>query len=213
MIRNDGKLYDGDLVAYFRSVFFSATNLRNPYHNFRHLLHVVWLCYSACEFYKEQLSPRRMRNLLIAAIFHDFNHTGMFGNDDVNIILALRALQKHILPEDKNHYNEIAYMIKATQFPYVIGEEGLSLEAQILRDADLSQAFSVAWIQQVIFGLSEEWNQKPIEVLRMQSGFISKLKYRTDWAKTIFEDERESKIAESNELLAILEPSPVPATA
>jgi hypothetical protein len=40
------------------------------------MLHVTWLCYQAAEFYRDRLTQRQIRNLLIAALFHDFDHPG-----------------------------------------------------------------------------------------------------------------------------------------
>jgi hypothetical protein len=78
-IRNDRKLYEGDLIHYARALFHHAQNLSHPYHNFRHMFHVLWLVHDACQFYDSVLSPRQMRTALIAALFHDFNHCGMMG--------------------------------------------------------------------------------------------------------------------------------------
>jgi len=76
IIGNDRGLYEGDLTGYFRALIFHATNLTRPYHNLRHMLHVTWLCYQAAEFYRDRLTQRQIRNLLIAALFHDFDHPG-----------------------------------------------------------------------------------------------------------------------------------------
>ena len=56
IIGNEEHLYEGDLSLYFRILFFESCNMNNPYHNFRHTLHVVWLCHKACQYYKEQLA-------------------------------------------------------------------------------------------------------------------------------------------------------------
>lgn len=208
MIRNDRTLYEGNLIDYFRVVFFQAQNLNHPYHNFRHMMHVAWLCYQACLFYGDRLTPRQMRNILIAAMFHDFDHSGLMGNDDLNIERAIRGLRKHIVPEDKPFEDEIIEMIRGTEFPYKIPSDQLSFGAKILRDSDISQAFSVAWVQQVIFGLAAEWHKQPIEVLRTQGAFHRSIKYSTDWARETFtQEEIERKIAEADELLNILEPT------
>src|SRR5947209_20057627 len=74
IIGNEEGLYEGDLTHYFRVLFFKAGNLTNPYHNLRHTLHVLWLCYKACRYYRDGLTPRRMRILLFAALFQDFDH-------------------------------------------------------------------------------------------------------------------------------------------
>lgn len=211
IIRNDECLYVGNLVHYFQAVFKNARNLNHPYHNFRHMFHVVWLCYKACEFYKDSLSASRMRNLLIAAMFHDFDHSGLLGDDDLNIARSCRGLEKHILPTDKADLEDIESLIKATEYPYKVPSESLPLRAQIIRDADLSQSLSVAWIQQVIFGLAKEWEQKPIDILRKQIGFFENLKYQTAWAQSLFNgDDIEAKINEVRELLDLLEFSAAP---
>ncbi len=209
VIRNDDRLYEGDLVYYLRVLWKYAPNLHKPYHNLRHMLHVTWLCYRACKFYRDKLTPRQMRSLLIAAMFHDFDHTGTLGHDDLNIIRALRGLAKHIDPADKDHEAEIAQMIRGTQYPYVIEVEELDLCGQILRDADVSQAFSVAWVQQVVLGLASEWSKTPLEVLRMQEPFLGSLVLRTEWARREFpESDIRAKMEEAHELLALLDDTP-----
>src|SRR6516225_1943489 len=106
IIGNDCGLYEGDLTGYFRALIFHATNLTRPYHNLRHMLHVTWLCYQAAEFYRDRLTQRQIRNLLIAALFHDFDHPGHPhpGADDpdgINIGRSIAALRRHIAPEDR----------------------------------------------------------------------------------------------------------------
>jgi len=210
IICNDHNLYEGDLIEYFQTVFYHAQNLKYPYHNFRHIFHVVWLCYQACIFYIGTLTPREMRNLLIAALFHDFDHSGMIGNDDLNIERAVRGFKRYIMKEDQGHVEEIISLIRATEYPYKVSSESLTLLSQIIRDADMSQALSEAWIQQVIFGLASEWNKKPIEVLEMESIFHKNLKFHTEWALSMFSQEDiDKKIAEANELLELLKTKPI----
>ena len=47
IIANQERLYEGSLTFYFRTWFFMSTNIYNPYHNFRHMLHVLWLCHQS----------------------------------------------------------------------------------------------------------------------------------------------------------------------
>ncbi len=206
IIHNDGGLYESDLVGYFRTIFFTAQNLDRPYHNFRHMFHVTWLCYQACLFYCSELTKRQRRNLLIAAMFHDFDHSGMMGNDDLNIARAIRGLEKHLTDEDRPHFDDISSLIRATEYPYKISSDQLELRAQIIRDADLSQGLSVAWIQQVVFGLAAEWGKKPLEVLKSQIPFCGNLKFHTEWGQQMFPQKSiEGKIREVRELLDLLE--------
>ncbi len=206
IVKNEhGQLYEGNLVSYLRAVFNHAKNLCNPYHNFRHMMHVLWLCYEACMYYSETLTKRERRNVLIAALFHDFDHTGKPGPDKANIARAVAGLKKHLAPEDTGEFENIATLIKATEYPHTTPSEEVGLSGQILRDADLSQALSVAWIQQVIFGLATEWGKAPLEVLKAQSRFHENLKFCTAWAQAKFpEHVVKAKIAEAAELVELL---------
>ena len=211
IVRNDGNLYLGNLIHYFRAVFFNAPNVNHPYHNFRHMCHVLYLCHDACIFYGDKLTPREMRNLLIAALFHDFDHSGATGDDSLNIARACDGLLWHLAPEDMEEFQNIVEIIRGTEFPYKVTSEMLTLSGQIIRDADLSQNFSVAWIQQVVFGLAEEWGKNPIEVLKMQEGFMNNvLHYITEWGQQRFPtSDIEGKIAEARALVEILTAEPV----
>ena len=206
IIGNKEGLYDGDLVHYFQAIFNHAQNLTNPYHNFRHMFHTLWLCYRACVFYKDEITPRQMRNLLIAAMFHDFDHSGMMGNDDLNIERSIRGLEKYLAQQDKSYFSDICGIIQATEFPHKSPSQSLPLLAQIIRDANLAQGFSEAWIQQVIFGLAKEWGKKPIEILASQCPFLSHLDFVTEWARQTFPPEVvKGKISEAKAILELLE--------
>ncbi len=217
LLRNTERLYEGNLIHYFQRLWYEARNLQRPYHNFRHMTHVAWLCHDACRFYKNRLSLRERRNIMIAAMFHDYDHPGTAGNDDLNIERAIRGLVQHLLPEDKPHLDDIAQLIRITEYPppKVLAGASLNLDEKIMRDTDLSQALSVAWIQQVIFGLAAEWNKTPLEVLKIQEPFLRSLTFQTEWAKDFFSQKAiDDKIAEARELLALLtEPAPSQAAA
>lgn len=211
VIRNNFGFYTGDLKHYFRAVFFNARNWNNPYHNFRHVFHVLWLCHEACGFYHKNppqgWTLERARNLLIAAMFHDYDHSGRTGRDDLEIQRSLDGIRKHIEEPDKFNLEEIESIIKDTQFPYLVpGEELSMLESQILRDADISQALSPVWLQQVIFGLAIEMNMPPIKMLEMQESFLrNAIKPLTSWGKHRFPQVMiEEKISEAKALLEIL---------
>lgn len=205
IIRNDRRLYEGDLTGYFRAVFKNARNLYHPYHNFRHMFHVVWLCYQACAFYAGELNPREMRNLLIAAVFHDFDHAETMGNDAANIAKAIKGLKKYILPGDRSFFKEIAFLIKATEYPPKAASHNPSLCGQILMDADMAQALSDVWIQQIVFGLGKEYGKRPMEMLENEVAFHKNLKFHTAWArKTFSRREINKKTTEVLELLELL---------
>ena len=214
IIGNEEHLYEGDLSLYFCILFFESCNMNNPYHNFRHTLHVVWLCHKACQYYKEQLAPRQMRNLLIAALFHDFDHPGHShrGEEDpdrLNIDIAIASLRRHIMPIDRPCLPEIEALIEATHYPYKITSDALDLLGNIIRDADLAQALSPVWIQQVVIGLAEEQGVKPLDVLRAQVPFLTALQFNTGWARQLFPPEFvQAKIKEAKQLLRLLQSEP-----
>jgi hypothetical protein len=122
IIGNEENLYEGNLILYFRILFYNSTNLKNPYHNFRHTLHVLWLCQKACRYYQKKLTPRQMRNLLIAALFHDFDHPGHphpgeQDPDRINIRIAIAGLRRHITAHDRASLPAIEALVEATHFP------------------------------------------------------------------------------------------------
>lgn len=206
--------YEGDLILYFRVLFFKASNLNNPYHNFRHSLRVLWLCYNACRYYHNELTPRQMRILLVAALFHDFDHPGHAhpGEEDpdrINIEIAIAGLRRYIAPDDRALLPEIEAVIEATHYPYKIGGNELDLLGKIIRDADLAQALSPVWIQQIVIGLAQEWEMKPLEVLRAQASFLAALPFNTRWARELFPQQLiDAKIDEAAKLLQLLETEP-----
>ena len=211
IIGNEDSLYEGDLIHYFQALFFKASNLNNPYHNLRHTLHVLWLCHKACRYYQDELTPRQVRILLIAALFHDFDHPGRphpeaADPDRINIEIAITALRRHIAFEDRDLLPDIEATIEATHYPYKIAGDKLDLLGQIIRDADLAQALAPVWIQQVVIGLAKEWRTDPIAVLRAQAPFFTNLHFNTQWARQRFPQEIiEAKIEETRDLLRLLE--------
>ncbi len=150
-----------------------------------------------------------MRTLLIAALFHDFNHTTIRHPDAVNIKRAIAGLKKYLAPQDKQAFKEIAALMKATEYPYPASSKSLALPVRILRDADAAQTFDDAWIQQVVFGLAKEWEKTPLEILEIQLGFLRNLKFNTVWAQKLFPDDTiKEKIAETQELIDLLKKKP-----
>lgn len=210
VLLNSEGLYEGDLKHYFRVVQTFARNLNKPYHNFRHMMHVVYMCHEALRYYSKTENPfdkATARTLLIAAMFHDFDHTGLAGNDDLNIELAVRGFRKHVAGIDnfKNRVDEVERLMRWTEFPHMVRSSAISQVGRVLRDADVSQALSISWYQQVIVGLSEEQRRPQIEVLADQKTFLANLKFQTVWGRETFSEESiQEKIHEAEELLMIL---------
>lgn len=210
IIANDEGLYEGNLISYFQILFFESRNLQNPYHNLRHILHVTWLCYQAADFYRQKLSPRQIRNLLVAALFHDFDHPGHSrpgeDSDHLNIEIAIAALRRHLQPVDRAALPEIETLIRVTEFPYKPSARSLDLSGKIIRDADRAQVLNPAWIQQIVIGLAEEAGVAPLAMLRAQRSFLDALVFETRWARELFPPHLvAAKIAEAEALVRLLE--------
>ena len=206
IVRNDEGLYEGDLRHYFRAMFYSAQNVRHPYHNWRHMSHVMVMAYNACKHHRASLTKLQIRKILIGAKFHDFDHSGLIGHDDLNLARAVRGLTAHLLPEDRPYLDDIVWLMQSTEYPYKVSNGELPLSALILRDADMAQVFSMAWMQQVIFGFASEWRKDPIDILRSQIPFLNNVSFHTDWGRSEYPPEViAEKIQEVNELLELLD--------
>jgi hypothetical protein len=75
-------LYEGNLTFIFADRSLCRAISIIPATIFRHMLHVLWLCHQACRYYQPPHSAPdgkpayrcAVRNLLTAALFHDFDH-------------------------------------------------------------------------------------------------------------------------------------------
>jgi len=204
IVNNEEKLYDGDLRHYY-SLVFSAPNVNNPYHNFRHMMHVFCSTYEGAAFvnYQFNFGSRRLRALLIAALFHDYGHSGQMGDDGQEVTTAINFLQTNLLPSDQDLWPEIKELISATKFPHENRET--SLGVMIIRDADMSQLLSGVWLQQIIFGLAQEMSILPLANLNREIDFLHSLEFQSDWGKQVLAPQIPERIAELKGLLQLLQ--------
>ena len=196
IVNNEEGLYEGTMLAYTQSFMYSR-GLTNPYHNLRHALHTMWECYDGGVFHK--LSPDDLRSLIIGGFKHDENHSGKIrGRDAEEVDDAITSVRATIQPEDVLRLPNIESLLRATQFPYVIPEEELTISQQIIRDADMSQNFSPVWVQQSWIGLSQEMGMvNPLKLLRMRPKFLESIKFHSEWGKQKFEPRRLPAIEEA----------------
>lgn len=205
IITNKDNVYPGNLEAYFRVVW-NANNVTLPYHNLRHMLHVMWSTYNGAEFYA--IKGRTLRNMLIAALFHDYGHTGTTKDDAVNINIALVGLNQFIEEQDKPYLAEIQLLIEATAMPHFhIENTEENLPQLILRDADITYSLEDVWIQTVNFGLNFEMNISTESILKFQEKFLTDiLVLNTDWAKEKYGSKVKSRIEETKQMVQVLYP-------
>jgi len=203
IIKNNEGLYEGDLKHYYK-IIFTAPNVNNPYHNFRHMIHVLYQSYEAARYckYDEIFGARKFRAFLIAALFHDFGHSGQMGNDAQEIATALKGVEEYILEEDRDLLPLISELITFTEYPYV--NTVIPLGSEILRDADMSQTFSDVWMQQIVFGLAQEQNISPVESLKAQVNFLLSIRFHSPWGKEVLARQVGERIREIREFVSLL---------
>jgi hypothetical protein len=135
-----------DLLEYF----FEHNKTTAEYHSNYHSICVALNCYEgACH---QQLSESETKIVVLAGIFHDFNHSGGVLTDDKNIELAIFGLCKAFTLEtlrslsstykyDFSHdeFKQTVKTLAITKYPFE--KEPVTIMEQIIRDADLMQPY------------------------------------------------------------------------
>lgn len=161
------------------SIYLNSESIDAPYHNLWHTINMIEDCYDAYVY--ENGTARGCNDLIIAAIFHDIDHSQGKYSDDVNIERALKRVRE--LPY---YTDEIENIIKATQYPYVIPAEQLRPKQKIIRDADLMSSFKATLLPHCLIGLSRELNVDLTNMLKGQEKFIEGSKWNTQWGLNNF---------------------------
>lgn len=182
-----------------------------PYHSLHHMLRVTYYCNEGCEYHG--IDGNRRRNLLVAAMFHDFNHSKGELKDPDNIIRAIEGVSNWYASNPMNQTNvdlpTVVNIIKATEYvggsnPYTIPSNNLSMEQAIIRDADLMPSLEVDWINTMIVGPKTELNVDTfLQMAEGQQKFHSGIEMCSGWGRKKYEEEW-SKIFRNLELLRSL---------
>ena len=158
----------------------------SPYHNLNHNITVTNFAYYIGQ--SEGLKKEEMKELLIAAIFHDFNHTAGEKKDDTNIQNSKNGVKKFIEEKDVDVDLEKVYdIINATEYPYTIDNDKLTKQQEIIRDADLMQLLEPTRLQANWLGLSKEVGVSFVEWLKAQKKFVSNCEFNTSLGKKLKE--------------------------
>ncbi len=139
----------------------TGRHMLNPYHNLTHELQVVWwsfVCYTNA--YSSAVSDDpddELQHLLMAALFHDHNHSGGRFSDDTNVRLsqlfvsgpafhtaspagAESVFESPYATEQEKRVNAI---IAVTEFKYgKFTHEPKTLAQRCIRDADLMAIYT-----------------------------------------------------------------------
>lgn len=177
---------ENDLLHYLK--YFIETNTSNslPYHNFYHSIVVTH--YVIGSMFHEML---KFKPLVIAALFHDYKHSGGKENDEWNVTTAQNGIKEFMIlnNEDSNTIECVLSIIKATQYPYVTDIEKKLYFESIIRDADLMMIYQPNFFQTIIFGLAAEANVTDISIVIEKVGeFYKNSKMITPYFKAIVKD-------------------------
>lgn len=153
-----------------------------PYHNITHILTVAKYVYLIAS--TENLP---YVDLILAALFHDVNHSMGKEKDSVNVNVAISTFYTFADENnlDINLIDKIASLIKITEYPYTIETSQLNFEQQILRDADLLQRYEDNWYDMIIVGLSKEMNQTLDQRIAQEKTFSFNPIFTTKYANYI----------------------------
>lgn len=183
----------------------------NAYHNNKHMIDVFNNAMTLFNEYKDEfnLTPDDKLHLGLAALFHDFNHSGGKLKDSENIELALTALREYLDTVDKSKmpfqhplisdsYTKIKWIIMATEFPH--NDINPDILQKIIRDADTMGGITGDWMS-VVKSLATELNKSLEEFVPAQIKFLQSVKYNTDYCNQLLADNKESIIRELEQIL------------
>lgn len=172
----------------------------NPYHNNFHMLFVAERCSDALKSdeFAHLRGTASEQALILAALFHDFHHSGGFSSDIINVSRAIAYVSKHL----KSMYNsacveEICRNIWTTCYSDGVFMHPPTTDSQkILRDADLMQLFRQFEVRDLMIpGLIGELRVSgtipkerlwvTIEEFSAENDeFLSKQVFYTNWGQT-----------------------------
>jgi len=199
---------------YFRYVIENNPGNNNPYHNLNHTLQLCYLLIESGAYNAKQL--------LIAALFHDFGHSAGKENDEVNVNIAVDNYKKAVEVLEISKYGEsmtsyqvttlnndmetIEKLIRATQYPYVIEDKDLTDDQKLFRDCDLVVCMCSDFIPHTTIGLMKELNMSLEDYIEKEKIFLSNniFKLRTDFGKKIYFENIRSLSEELEALAKIL---------
>ena len=174
--------YDlGDMV---RWILENNSSQALPYHNFNHSLWVAHYIHDAHLLETNGETPPR--ELITAALFHDFDHSGGFFTDDSkNIERAIAGFSRWCAEHSENSdfYITVADLIGWTQYPF--REKSPTVEIACLRDADMMQHCNDTLLANFV-GIKKELFKYDSydEYTEKSLAFLRNLHYETEYGKT-----------------------------
>ncbi|QBX06634.1 phosphohydrolase [Burkholderia phage BcepSaruman] len=180
-----------DHADYLLSAMSQGLHTANPYHNVEHQLHVAYWAH-VCALNENSLLAKPsnrylvesdIKALLLAAMFHDHNHSGGVENDLVNVQRAIQRVMSRdialIMENEGIDKNKVRNLIRVTCF-----HEGefrhvpKNLLEKSIRDADLMMVYTQSGAD-VSTGLMYEQKGAPTGWVQRSYEFLSTAKMFT----------------------------------
>lgn len=188
-----------NLEDIWQYVLDNNTGAINTYHNNEHMMAVavrsVELLHMETSADKYEFTNQE-EILMVAGMFHDMNHSGGEEEDEVNISIALAALDQVGGTLDSRFYagftENVERVIQVTQYPFVLDPE--YLDEKIIRDADMLYSLEANGVRIIMEGLRSEMVHKfgnmPVRKnwYEMRLAFIDGIEIFTESAKQIWAD-------------------------
>jgi len=154
----------------------------NSYHNNGHLYNVFMDVIDMCKHYN--INGTKIISMGLAALFHDFDHNGTIGQDNINIDNSIKGFYKWYSTLNQNdimyiNTDLVEKMIKTTEFPTRPNPQ--TMEEMIMMDADMFSLYKENWVETVIIGLSKEFNVTIEKQIDNQIKFVNNLKFFTNY--------------------------------
>lgn len=181
--------------------YISENNItENAYHNNKHMIDVFNNSMTLFNEYADQfnLTENDKLNLGLAALFHDFNHSGGKLKDIENIELALTALKEYLDSTNKSElYDDVKRIIIATEFPHL--DINTDILQQIIRDADTMGGITEDYIS-IVKSLAKEYGKTLQEFIPTQIKFLDTVKFNTDYCNQLLANNKERIIKELEQM-------------
>jgi hypothetical protein len=168
------------------------------YHNKTHAAAVTLNCYEAVYSTELPISVDDKKSILLAAIFHDTDHSRGAWLDVLNIANAINALkQAHKEATYKVTVpilNKAVKLIGYTQYPYVVASDRIKdYCARVIRDADLMMLYEPSEVAVDLHvglfnemkdgGYGQEGPVSPDTFIEKYSNFVYNIRWNTRWAR------------------------------
>jgi len=173
---------------------------KNAYHNNKHMIDVFNNSMTLFDEYQEEyeLTENDKLHLGLAALFHDFNHSGGKLKDNENIELTLTALKEYLDSTNKSElYDDVKHIIIATEFPHK--DINTDILQQIIRDADTMGGITEDYIS-IVKSLAKEYGKTLQEFIPTQIKFLDTVKFNTDYCNQLLANNKERIIKELEQM-------------